>query len=105
VKFQAPVRSRPEILIGGFIIAALAAILYIEYGEWGMVPGLNKSQPAAAWARVVFFPGLLVGKWSYSHFFSSWFAMKTAINCAGIVGVIVTGLTGAIAAAMLLPRK
>jgi len=104
-KIQSPIKACPQILIAGFIIGALSAFLYAQYGEWGIIPGLNMSQPSAAWARVVFFPGLAVGRWSYHNIFSSMFSLKTAIDCAGIVGILVMGLTGSLAAALITLRK
>lgn len=85
----------------GFLLGVVAATAYVQWGGWGMIPLVNLAEPTAPWARVVFWPGVRVGHWSYAELYRPVFGFEVAKNLAGGTGILVMGLVGALVAAAL----
>jgi hypothetical protein len=82
--------QRPTVFFIGFAAGVLASIAYILAGPWGKIPMVNMSVPSAAWARVVFWPGLTAGRIVFREAFLSE-GMNTAKLLAGASGILVNG--------------
>jgi hypothetical protein len=77
----------------GFLAGSAAAVGYILFGRWGRIPLVNQSVPAAPWARLVFAPGLAVGRAVFAELFPG-HSLALAKHLAGAAGVLAMGLVG-----------
>jgi hypothetical protein len=51
-----------RIFLLGAVLSTLVAFAYIEWGRWGRMPMKSLSRPDARWARILYAPGLSVGR-------------------------------------------
>jgi hypothetical protein len=84
-------------VLTGFLIGAvastIAAMIFLEvYGIW-MVP---------AWGEIVFYPGLIVGSWTYSYVVES---TGGAVIAGHLAVAIFYGAIGALIGKLVRPRR
>jgi len=78
----------------GFILIAGLSYAFVEAGSWNLPTPWTFTAPRAKWARVIFAPGIACARWSFFTLFKPVFAFRTAMWCAGGVGVLTMGLVG-----------
>ena len=75
----------------GFALGAAISFFYCLVGPWGRIPLHNMSVPAHAWARLLFWPGLVVGRWVFRQTHATW-GLDGAKYFSALAGVLTVGL-------------